>query len=92
MIPAAEITIPVTAEVVSIKAFMRQCAEDGIDLASPLGESALRLWLETPTAAVCRCKSRLRTWERLNGKCDPCRIYEQRRLDEALANRTPFAR
>lgn len=92
MIPAAEITIPVTTEVVSIKAFMRQCAEEGIDLASPLGESALRIWLESPTAAVCRCKSRLRTWERLNGKCERCADYERRRMDDALVNRPTFAR
>lgn len=92
MIQAAEILPPVTTEVASIKAFMQQCREDGIDLDTPLGVQVLRIWLESPTSKICRCRERLRTWERLNAKCDRCVAYERRRVEEAIAGRTVFAR
>ena len=92
MILAGDALATIPTEVTSIKAFLRQCAEDGIDLASPLGLRVIGIWLESPTDQLCRCKARLATWERLNGKCARCADYERRRLDDALATRTPVAR
>lgn len=92
MLAAGEVMVPVTTEIGSVRAFMSQCAEDGIDLATEMGAEVLRIWLQSPTDEICKCRSRLRTFERLNGKCERCVDYQLRRLAEVTAGTVSWAR
>lgn len=69
----------VVSAVGSINELLRQFREDGVDPSSSMGNRAIHVWLGTFTDRFCTCGERIRHFERLNGRCERCRLQHLRR-------------